>query len=308
MAVVKVDVLVIGSINMDLVVGLQRAPIGGETVLGRDLHTYPGGKGANQAVAAARLGARVAMVGRVGDDAHGRELLAGLGADGVAVGAVAALADVPTGTAVIFVEDGGENRIVVVPGANSRLMPADLDPEWFASARVVLVSQEIAPQTVAEALRLGRQAGCVTVLNPAPARPILDEVLAQVQVLTPNRSELALLTGRAVQTVAEATEGAEQLLARGVGAVVVTLGSQGALTVQDGQVEHVPAFAVTPADTTAAGDAFCGALATGLAHGETLLASARYAVAAAAIAVTRPGAQPSLATAAEVAEFLAKRR
>lgn len=300
------DVLVVGSLNMDLVVTLDRAPAAGETVLGHPLHTYPGGKGANQAVAAARLGARTAMVGRTGTDAYGEALRGNLAAAGVNVDGVRPLPDAGTGTAVIWVEGGGENRIVVIPGANARLHPADLDPGLFARARVVLVSQEVPADTVAAALLLGRRAGCTTVLNPAPARPVAPAALAGVDVLTPNRTEAGVLSGRPVATAADARAAAAALLRQGAGAVVLTLGGQGALALWPGGHAAIPAFPVTPVDTTAAGDAFCGGLAAALARGEALPAAARYGAAAAAIAVTRPGAQPSLPTAAEVAGFLAR--
>lgn len=308
MALKTVDVLVVGSINMDLVVNLKRAPEAGETVLGQTFHTYPGGKGANQAVAAARLGAQTMMIGCVGDDAHGQELLHGLKVDGVETGAVRVEPGVATGTAVILVEEGGENRIVVVPGANGHLKPSDIDPAAFATAKVVLISQEIPPETVAAALKLGREAGCITVLNPAPARPLSPDLLPYVDVLVPNRSEAALLAGSKVESLVEARLAANLLLDQGISTVVVTMGAQGALAVRENQSEIVPAIPVTPVDTTAAGDAFCGALATALAQGQPLLGAVGYGVAAAAVAVTRPGAQPSLATADQVSQSLTHRR
>jgi ribokinase len=262
------EVAVVGSLNLDLVIRVPGLPGPGETVTGGDLFTNPGGKGANQAVAAARLGRRVAMVGRVGDDQAGRDLLASLEADGVDTAQVRTIAGVPSGTAFITVSEDGENQIVVSPGANARLAPDD----------------------VAAALA----AGGTVVLNPAPVRPLTAGLLGRVDVLVPNRVELAQLAGGPVPgTVEEAVRLAGRLAAR---SVVVTLGADGALVVEAGQHGHVPAVPVRAVDTTAAGDAFCGGLADALAAGATLRDAARRAVRVAAAACTRQGAQASLPT------------
>lgn len=304
----SLDVLVVGSINLDMAVRTPRVPAGGETVLGDSFATNPGGKGANQAVAAARLGARTALVGKVGADGPGEQLLAGLAGEGIDTQAIAVDAGVSTGTAFILIEPDGENRIVVVPGANSALQPDDLDRVLFAGANVVLVSQEIPADTVQRALALGREHGCVTILNPAPARAVPDEVLGLTDILIPNRAEAAALSGQPVTSLAEARQAAHRLLSRGVGTVVMTLGEDGALAVRVNQEERVPAVPVTAVDTTAAGDAFCGAVAASLARGDPLLAALTTATAAAALTVTRPGAQPALPTADEVSALLLQRR
>ena len=291
------EVAVVGSLNLDLVIRVPGLPGPGETVSGGDLFTNPGGKGANQAVAAARLGRRVAMVGRVGDDQTGRDLLASLEADGVDTAQVRTLAGVPSGTALITVSEDGENQIVVSPGANARLTPDDVAAAGAAlrTAAVTLLQLEIPLESVAAA---ARTAGGLVVLNPAPMRPLPAELLGQVDVLVPNRVELAQLAGGPLpETVEAAMALAGRLAAR---TVVVTLGADGALVVEHGQASHVPAVPVTAVDTTAAGDAFCGGLADALATGATLQDAARRAVRVAAAACLRPGAQASLPTSAEL--------
>jgi ribokinase len=301
-------ILVVGSINMDIVISLQRAPAAGETVLGARLSRFHGGKGANQAVAAARLGGRVALLGAVGVDQEGASLREALAAEGIDLSGLRVLPGVPTGTALILVEATGENRIVVVPGANGSFLPGDLDVSLFPRARVVLISQEIPPETVARALQLAKGAGALTILNPAPARPISPGLLQLVDVLTPNRAEAALMAGRPVESLADARQAAEILLQRGARAVVLTLGEQGALVATPQEVEWIPAYQVPVVDTTAAGDAFAGALAFSLASGDSLLVAAGFAVAASAVAVTRVGAQPSLPSLQEVAERIRQGR
>jgi ribokinase len=257
----------------------------------------PGGKGANQAVAAARLGRRVAMVGCVGDDAAGRELLGSLAGAEVDTDRVRVVDGVPSGTAFITVGDDGENQIVISPGANARLTAADVagaQPVLEAAA-VTLLQLEVPLEAVAAAAAAA--AGRV-VLNPAPVRDLPGELLAKVDVLVPNRVELAQLAGaRPPSSVEDAATLAGRLPAR---AVVVTLGADGALVVEDGRVAHVPAVPVRPVDTTAAGDAFCGGLADALAGGASLQEAARRAVRVAAAACLRPGAQASLPTPADL--------
>jgi ribokinase len=291
------EVAVVGSLNLDLVVRVPRLPGPGETVSGDDVFRNPGGKGANQAVAAARLGRRVAMVGRVGDDEAGRDLLGSLEADAVDTSQVRVVAGVPSGTAFITVSEDGENQIVVSPGANARLTPEDVGGAGAAlrAAAVTLLQLEIPLEAVAAA---ARAAGGRVVLNPAPVRALPPELLAEVDVLVPNRVELAQLAeGPVPETVAEAVRLAGRLPAR---AVVVTLGADGCLVVEDGDAGHVPAVPVRAVDTTAAGDAFCGGLADALAGGATLEDAARRAVRVAAAACLRPGAQASLPTPAEL--------
>jgi ribokinase len=288
---------VVGSLNLDLVVRVARLPGPGETVTGSDVFRNPGGKGANQAVAAARLGRRVAMVGCVGDDDAGRELLGSLAGAEVDTAQVRVVDGVPSGTAFITVGEDGENQIVVSPGANARLTPADVAAARPAleAATVTLLQLEVPLEAVAAAAATA--AGRV-VLNPAPVRDLPGDLLTGVDVLVPNRVELAQLAGASVpETVEAAGTLAGRLPAR---AVVVTLGADGALVVEDGRVSHVPSVPVRPVDTTAAGDAFCGGLADALAGGASLQEAARRAVRVAAAACLRPGAQASLPTPADL--------
>jgi ribokinase len=276
-------IAVVGSINLDLVVAVERHPAAGETVVGSDCRQLPGGKGANQAVAAARLGAEVAMIGRVGADAQGAWLREGLWTEGVEVEHVREDRQAPTGVAMIAVDARGENTIVVSSGANGRVGARDVAAarEVVGGAEVVLVQHEVPPEAVAAAIAT---AGGTTVLNPAPARGIA----APVDVLVPNRGELETLSGG---------RGDPVTLARSItaaGAVVVTLGVEGAVVVEGDRVERVRAPQVEAVDTTGAGDAFCGALAEAMAGGATVVEAARWAVRVAAVSVTRTGAQGGL--------------
>jgi ribokinase len=275
-------IAVVGSINLDIVVEVERHPAPGETVLGGDRLELPGGKGANQAVAAARLGAQVAFVGRVGDDDAGRRLRDGLADEGVDVAHVTVDPGAPTGVALIAVDRAGENTIVVSSGANARVSAVDVEVarDVVAGAGVTLVQHEVPEDAVAAAIAAGR----MVLLNPAPARPIV----APVDVLIPNRGELEALAGRAGNPIE---------LARGLAgarAVVVTLGNEGAAVVEGDRVERIAAPKVDVVDTTGAGDAFCGALAQALDAGADLVEAARAAVRAAAQSVTRAGAQGGL--------------
>jgi ribokinase len=290
-------IAVVGSLNLDLVVRVPRLPGPGETVSGGDVFRNPGGKGANQAVAAARLGRAVAMVGCVGADPAGRELLGSLQADGVDTALIRVADGVPSGAAFITVSQDGENQIVVSPGANARLTADDVDAAGAAlrAAAVTLLQLEVPLDAVAAA---ARAAGGRVVLNPAPVQALPEELLGEVDALVPNRVELAQLAAAPVPgTVEEAAGLAGRLPAR---AVVVTLGADGALVVTDGRTRHVPAVRIRPVDTTAAGDAFCGGLADALAGGATLQDAARWAVRVAAAACMREGAQASLPTPGEV--------
>ncbi|HEV7188520.1 MAG TPA: ribokinase [Blastococcus sp.] len=286
------SVTVVGSLNEDVLVAVPRLPGRGETVIGRGAEVAPGGKGANQAAAAGRLGPGVHMVGRVGEDPAGSRQLAALAGAGVNVGRVLVTVGSPTGSATIPVEEGsGENLIVVVPGANAELRPGDADVESVHRASVLLLQLEVPLETVTAAARA--TTGTV-VLNPAPAQPLPAELLAEVDVLVPNEHELARLAGTAggARTPSELAKLARSV---GPGAVVVTLGARGALVVPaDGEVLHQAPPPVTAVDTTGAGDCFCGALAQALARGEELGTAVRYAVTAAALSTTGAGARGAL--------------
>ncbi|MEU1800679.1 ribokinase [Streptomyces sp. NPDC019937] len=302
------DLLVVGSANADLVVGVDRRPGAGETVLGSDLAVHPGGKGANQAVAAGRLGARTTLLARVGDDAYGRLLLdsqreAGVDTAGVLVGGA------PTGVALITVDPSGDNSIVVSPGANFRLTPEDVraSGSLLAAARVVSLQLEIPLETVAEVVRaadagFGGRPGPRVVLNPSPPAPLPAEVLAACDPLVVNEHEARyLLSGDPAGDATDPEAWASALLARGPRSVVVTLGGAGALVADGDRTVHVPSLPVDAVDTTGAGDAFTGALAWRLGIGDDLETAVRYAVRVGAAAVTRAGAQVSFPTADEVA-------
>lgn len=299
-------VCVIGSANVDYAVSLPRLPRPGETVSGGTLLVNLGGKGANQAVAARRLGGEVKLVGRVGDDAAGAEIRSRLGEMGIDVAGLVALPGVATGTALIVVDAEGRNQIAVAPGANHRLdvEGARRDEAAIGWAEVLVCQLETPLPVVGWALERARSLGVVTVLNPAPAQTLPDEMLALVDYLTPNEHEAALLSGCEVTDAESAREAALRLLGRGAGTVVVTLGDKGALVCDGESAAHFPAFPVKAVDTTAAGDAFNGALAVGLAAGGTLDHAIPLANAAAALACTRPGAQASLPDRAAVEQFL----
>ncbi len=291
-------VTVVGSLNMDLVIRAPRIPQPGETIIGSELHTVPGGKGANQAVAAARLGVRVSMVGRVGHDAFAGPLLDNLTATGVDHTFVTGDAEAATGVALIVVDDAGQNSIVVASGANMRLSPADVEAAEAAisAAQVVLLQLESPLETVTRAAEIARAHGVTVILNPAPARPLPAGLLSLVDVLVPNESETELLSGMPVGNQAEAEAAAAALRASGVGTLILTLGERGAMLAREGEAALFPAFDVTPVDTTAAGDAFVGGLAVALAEGKALAEAVRWGNAAGALATTRLGAQPSLPT------------
>jgi ribokinase len=287
-------IAVVGSCNVDFVVPVAGLPAPGETVLGRDHLRAPGGKGANQAVAAARLGSPVTFVGCVGDDELADTIVTALRAAGVATSALRTVADVPSGLALITVADGGENTIAVSPGANARLAVADITAagELLAAAAVTLAQLEIPLETVSAAVSA---AGGQVLLNPAPARPLPPSLLAEVDVLIPNRSELGVLADAPEPaTIEDATALARSL--SGPKAVVVTLGGDGALVVAGGDATHVPAIDVDAVDATGAGDAFCGALADALARNADLVEATRWAVRVAGVSTTKWGAQTGMPT------------
>ena len=289
-------IVVIGSLNMDLVTNTADIPAPGETVIGGDLATVPGGKGANQAVAAARAGAQVSMVGHVGNDVFAQRLLDGLDADGIDRANVTRV-DTASGVALIVVDAAGQNSIVVAPGANGRVTPADIAAaeSTIAAADVMLLQLEIPVESVEAAAALGQAHGVTVILNPAPAQPLSAELLANVDLLIPNESETATLTGRPTGTVEEIRAAAGALRDQGVGTVIVTMGGRGALHADATGLRRYHPFAVeTVVDTTAAGDAFVGGLAAALARGDAPADAIVWGSAAGALAVTKAGAQPSL--------------
>lgn len=294
-------ILVVGSINTDLVTFLARLPDPGETIEAQQFLVLPGGKGANQAVAAARLGAEVAMVGRVGDDTFGPTALAGLATAGVSIDAVATSHGASSGIATLLVEPSGENRSIFVAGANALVGPDDVTDAMIAAASLVVLQLEIPVQTVYDVVARCRIADVPVLLNPAPAVALDFDRLQGLDYLVPNRGELAKLTGQDVGSTDAVVAAARRLVRRGVGTVVTTLGPDGALLVTAARVAHVAAPRVTAVDTTGAGDAFIGCFAqTLVATGDVDAALAR-AVGYAAVSVTRRGAQASYLNADEFA-------
>src|SRR5512138_3699695 len=309
------DILVVGSLNADLVVRTPRFPNPGETISGEDLRIIPGGKGANQAVAAARQGASVAMVGRVGNDSFGPGLTHNLKQNNVDTSHVQMDSQSATGTAIIVVDANGQNSIVLSPGGNGRVGPADVGSVSFADYRLLLLQLEIPVETVLAAARAAKASGLRVLLNPAPARPLPDELISLPDFLLPNETELSLLTNQPVNDIASAKSAAKALLAHGAQNVIVTLGAQGALIVTPETTTHIPAFQVDVVDSTAAGDAFIGGFAAKLLECGSSLANmqeqapalhnaVRYGCACGALAATKFGAQPSLPTREEVERFI----
>jgi ribokinase len=302
---VTAQVLVVGSANADLIVAAKRRPAGGETVLGGDTEVLPGGKGANTAVAAARLGADVALLGAVGDDAHGRLLLDSLSTSGVRTDFVRVV-DRPTGLAFITVTPDGENSILVSPGANSALRPEDVTPA-VAGARVLVASLEIPLDTVDAAITTAAAAGARTILNLSPVATVPRSTLAAVDVLLVNQHEAAWLLGGSGDASVVRTSELSALLDLGPRAAVVTAGAHGAVVVEPTGTSEVPSPQVEAVDTTGAGDAFAGALAHALGRDDStdsrptsLSVAVEHAVRVAAFSVTRRGAQPSYPTSAEL--------
>jgi ribokinase len=295
-------VVVVGSANMDMVVRCERFPRPGETVLGNAFNMFPGGKGANQAVAAAKLGADVRFIGKMGADMFRTRLLESLVNDGVHVEHILEDPTEPTGIAVISVDGCGENEIVVVSGSNMRLRSEEIEAQraLIRSADVLLIQLEVPLETVEAAARIGREEGCTVVLNPAPASDISDALLAEIDFLTPNETEATVLSGVEVIDVGSAELAGERLRERGAKAVVITLGATGALLVDDSGSRLFPAFPADVVDTTGAGDAFNGGLAYALAEGSPVAEAVTLGNRVAAYSVAHAGAQTSMPTAREV--------
>jgi ribokinase len=304
---VAAPIVVVGSLNMDFVARVDRLPSPGETVLGSGFRTIPGGKGANQACAAARLGGRVRMIGRVGDDLFGPQLREGLRASGVDVQHVVGTDGVPSGVALIVVGSTGQNQIVVAAGANARLTPADVEAaleEADADNGCLLLQLETPVDTVAAAAAVGKRRGMTVILDPAPARVLPGTLLTAVDILTPNETEACVLLGRRETeiTLDEAPEIARAIGALAAGTAIVKLGAHGAFLSTASIQRHIAAPVVDAVDATAAGDTFNGALAVALSEGRPLEEAIAFANRSAALSVTRLGAQASIPTRAEVEE------
>lgn len=303
------DIVVIGSLNMDMVVRTNRSPDAGETLIGQAFALSPGGKGANQAVAAARLGAEVSMIGRVGKDTFGSEMLEIIRNEGIHIEHISVSEHEATGVASIVIEEDGENRIIVVPGANIELTVEDIQAleAVISQAKIIVLQLEMDLAMSEQAIAIAHRKGIPVILNPAPARVLKDEMLAQVSYLTPNETEAGILSGMTVDSAETAEQAARILLQKGVQNVIVTLGSKGALIVNAEGAKAVPGFPVKAVDTVAAGDSFNGALAQQLVLGKTLEEAVSFANAVGALAVGKEGAIPSLPQLSKVEQFLKRK-
>ncbi len=300
------SIVVVGSSNTDMIIRVPRIPRAGETLLGGEFLTAAGGKGANQAVGAARAGGKVAFIARVGRDAFGDQAIAGLLRDGIDVSRVFRDKLTPSGVALIFVAQDGENSIAVAGGANAKLSPSDVKKAAgvIRSAGLLVAQLETPLATVTAAVELAVKAGVPVILNPAPARPLPNSLLERISILTPNETEAELLTGIKVTDAAAAAKACSKLRSRGVGIVILTLGERGAFLADANGQRLVPGFKVKTVDSTAAGDIFNGALSVALAEGKAVFDAVRFANAAAALSVTRLGAQPSAPSRADIEKFI----
>ncbi len=303
----RLPILVVGSLNMDLVVNSEKLPQYGQTIFGENFATFPGGKGANQAVAAAKLGANVMMVGCVGKDAFASELLDGLSEIGVGTNHIRKV-DRATGVALITVAQGGANTIVVVAGANQECNQNDVDCALKVHKKpgIILLQNEVPELTVEYAIERAKKEEWQVIYNPAPARKIDAKFLAMVDILTPNETELGILTDMPVNSQQEAILAGEKLIYMGVKKVVVTMGAEGSILIADGKVKVVSAISVQAVDSTAAGDCYNGAMAVGLSEGKTLDESLELAKIAAGLSVTKSGAQTALPIRQEVNDYTEK--
>ena len=299
-------IVVVGSSNMDLVAKAPKIPVIGETLTGSDFFMVPGGKGANQAVAAATLGAEVIFIAKLGNDVFASASLENFKRVGINLKHIAQLDGVPSGIAIIAIDDNGKNIIIVVPGANGKLLPNDVDAaqEDIARAAVVVAQLEVPIETVLQAARTAKANHVPFILDPAPARPLSDELLSLVDIIKPNETEAETITGIHVTDEASAGKAADILLGKGVKTVIITLGDKGFLLADKDGKEMIGNYQVKAVDSTAAGDAFTGAVAFGIASGKSVKEAAVYANAVAAISVTRLGAQPSMPTKDEVDAFI----
>jgi ribokinase len=300
-------ILVVGSSNTDLITNVERFPEAGETISGKRFLQVMGGKGANQAVAAKRLGGEVMFVTCLGNDSNGRNTLSYFQNEGLDVSNALVVDHAPTGTAVILVNDEGENCIVVTPGANHELLPkhiGDIEDE-IGRAAIVVLQMEIPFETVTKVIAIAAAHKVPVLLNVAPAREVGADLLKMVEILVVNETEGEKVSGQSIAGIGE--EGViDKLMSMGAGTVILTLGKKGCIVKSPKGTRHIPAFDVEAVDTTAAGDTFCGALVAGLSKGKDLVEAVKFATAASAICVTRMGAQPSIPNEEEVAKFLSK--
>ncbi len=292
----KRRILVVGSSNTDMVIQVQKFPVPGETILGGKFFMNPGGKGANQAVAASRLGGLVTFIGKIGDDIFGKQAVQLLEDEGINVDFVGADREQPSGVAMITVDASGENSIVVAPGSNSTLLPADFDRsgEEINGCDIVLMQLEIPIKTVEYIAKKVTALDKKVILNPAPAARLSDDLLKALSIITPNETEAELLTGIKVRDEASTRQAALKLKGKGVDTVIITLGKNGAFVLADDFTGQIPAPVVNAVDTTAAGDTFNGALAVGLSEGNTIQDAVQFACNAASVSVRRLGAQSSI--------------
>jgi ribokinase len=303
-------ILVVGSINTDLILRVEHLPVPGETILGGDFQTAGGGKGANQALAAARLGGDVTLVGRIGEDAYGDFHLHGFQQESITTDAISRCNDVPTGTAVILVDDHGQNCIVVSSGANARLLSTDVEhaSHHFFAGGILILQLEIPIETVCFAATKAKAAGMQVILNPAPAQKLSHSLLQNTDVLILNETEMEIISGQPIIDEDTLRKTIDTLLESGVQAVILTLGSKGARYFSKQTQFFQPAFQVQAVDTTAAGDAFVGAFAVALSEGKTPTDAMQFAAAAGAFAATKMGAQPSLPKRTELKRFLEEKQ
>ena len=301
------SIVIVGSINIDLVIRCAHLPAPGETIIAGGSAEIPGGEGANQAVAAARAGGLVTMIGRVGDDAFADRLVENLNREKVDTSHVLTTSACPSGIAIVAVEESGENAIMVVPGSNGNVSPQDVASraDVIQSADILLLQLEIPIETVTASIAIAQQAGVPVILDPAPMPADFPIDLLRVDVVCPNQSEAAAIVGGRIETIADAKAAIGKLHARGAKHAIITMASRGAI-VSDGQsIQHIQPFPITAVDTTAAGDAFAGALAVRLAEGASLIEAATFASAAGAVAATRDGAQPGMPTRSEIEKLIA---
>ena len=299
-------IVVVGSSNTDMIIKVPHVPVPGETIIGGTFSTAAGGKGANQAVAAARASGDVTFIGRVGEDMFGQKAKDGFVKDNINVDHVLNDKDAPSGVALIFVGEDGENSIAVASGANANLSPSDVEAasDAISSADILIMQLETPLETVQKAAMIASENGVKVILNPAPACELSDDILSGVSILTPNESEAELLTGIKVESEKDAAAAADALMAKGIETVILTLGPKGAFAVTADSKELVGGFSVKAVDATAAGDVFNGTLAVAMAEGKPLKEAVRFANAAAALSVTKLGAQPSAPTRQEIEKIL----